>query len=459
MLATDSRPPWKRPSLWGAVVCLGIFAALAAYVGSTDLSYVNEQRIAELQGQVLTPERSSALDWPQWRGPHRDGVSPATGLLPSWPEDLLTSRLRWEKPTGEGFSSVAVAGGRVYTMLQDGDSEAVVCWDVDTGQERWRYRYRCKYTNTFGDGPRSTPTVLGDRVYTVGATGLMHCLKTDPETAEGAKVWGRDLLGDFGASNLGWGVSFSPLVVGDLVYVNPGGPAGNSIAALNKDNGKTVWHRLDDQASYSSPVAGTLAGKPQIVFFTGSEVVGVSPADGTPYWRHPWKTDQGINVATPILVGQYVFVSSAYNKGCCLLKIEPDGDGQRAEMVYANRKLRAHFSTPVFYQDHLYGFDDAFLVCMDFRTGEQKWRQRGFDKGSLIVADGRLIILGENGVVAQARATPAGFQLASPAPDSEAALRPFSRTPCRSAPALADGRLYIRNQERLLCLDLRVQQK
>jgi hypothetical protein len=181
--------------------------------------------------------------------------------------------------------------------------------------------------------------------------------------------------------------------------------------------------------------------------------------DGTPYWRHPWKTDQGINVATPILVGQYVFVSSAYNKGCCLLKIEPNGDGQRAEMVYANRKLRAHFSTPVFYQDHVYGFDDAFLVCLDFRTGAQKWRQRGFDKGSLIVADGRLIILGENGILAQARATPEGFELASPPPDSEAALRPFTRTPCRSAPALADGCLYIRNQERLLCLDLRVPQK
>jgi outer membrane protein assembly factor BamB len=399
-------------------------------------------------GLATLPEHAaSTTDWPQWRGPNRDGISSATDLLASWPEDLLTRRKVWERPAGGGFSALAVAGGRAYTLVQDGDDEAVVCWDAETGQERWRFRYPCRYVNNMGSGPRSTPTVDGDLVFTVGATGLMHCLKTNPASAGGEVVWRRDLLKDFGAPNLQWGVSFSPLVQGQRVFVNPGGPDGNSVAALDRLTGKTVWHALNDRAGYSSPVAATLAGKPQVVFFTGEGAVGVSPADGTLYWRYPWHTSYDVNAATPLVVGDYVFLTSGYDKGCGLLQVENEGSGQTASPVYQHRKMRGQFSSPVRYKDCIYGFDDTFLKCLDLRTGKELWRQRGFDKGSLLIAGGRLILLGEYGRLALAEATPDGYR--------ELSAVQFSEQKCWTVPALANGRLYLRDPARVVCLDLR----
>jgi outer membrane protein assembly factor BamB len=455
MLAPAPRPRSFYITLWASAACFVAFLVLAGIVKFSDDSFYDPARMAKLQEARLVVQRSTATDWPQWRGPHRDGVSADTGLLPSWPDDLLQRRKRWEHKTGEGFSSVVVAGGRAYTLFQDGDSEAVVCWDAVTGDERWRFRYRCHYVNGFGSGPRSTPTVDGDRVYTVGGTGLMHCLKTEPASSGGEVVWAVDLLKEFHAENLKWGVSFSPLIEGDLVYVNPGGPGGYSVAALNKHTGATVWHALDDPAGYSSPVAATLANRRQIVFFTGNAVLGVSPADGALYWRYSWPTQEGVNSATPVVVGDYVFITSAYGRGCALLKIEDDGSGgQRPALVYKNRRLlRGHFSSPVFYQGHIYGFDDSRLICLDFRTGQECWRvEQRFNKGSLLIADGRLIILGEYGTLALAEANPKAYRELSVVPL-------FDRTRCWSVPALANGLLYVRNEEQIVCLDLERQSR
>ncbi len=377
-------------------------------------------------------------DWPQWRGPNRDGVSPESAA--PWPES--GPKILWEKELGPGYSSVVVADQRVFTLFQDGDHEVAACIHED-GKELWRYRYPSHFRSE-GEGPRSTPAVDGAHVYTVGALGFMHCLKTK----NGEVVWKRHLLQDFQADNLQWGTSFSPLVVGDLVFTNPGGRDGNSLVALDKYTGKVRWKALDDQAGYSSPVFATHAGKPQVVFFTALGLVGVTPDTGELLWRFPWETSYGCNIATPIVAGDYLFISSGYNRGCAVLKIEADADGKlQAHRVYENHSMHNHFSSSVRFKDHLYGFDEVELRCVDLRSGKIAWRQKGLRKGSLLLAGDTLILLGEFGKLALAEANPKGYR--------ELASYQVTDTKCWVAPVLANGRLYVRDQERLRCLDLR----
>jgi outer membrane protein assembly factor BamB len=427
------------------------------------------------------PAFSARRDWPQWRGPRRDGVSTETGLLSDWPEKGPPEV--WRVKGGSGYSAVVVNGGRTFTMVREDNQEIVVCWDAATGKERWRFPYDCPYSNGQGSGPRSTPAVDGDLIYTVGATGLFHCL----ETATGKRRWRHDLLGEFKAHNLGWGVSFSPLVAGDLVFTMPGGPDGYSLAAFNKRSGDLVWKGLADPAGYSSPLAITAGGVRQIVFFTGHSLVGVTPQDGKLLWRFPWRNPQLVNAATPIFfrarlgggvgkpapgggegeassstegrqagepattggnaVGDYLFISSDYGKGCALLKVSGNGKQASVALVYEGNQMQNHFASSVLYRGHLYGFNDATLACLDVRTGKTLWKQRGFDKGSLLAADGRLYILGEHGKLALAEATPQEYRELSQ-------FQPF-RSRCWTAPVLADGKLYLRDEQEVLCLDLK----
>ena len=360
-----------------------------------------------------------------------------------WPKD--GPRVLWRVPCGAGYSGLSVAAGRLYTVLQDGDHEAVLCLDAESGKEHWRFRYPTHFTNNVGDGPRSTPAIDGGRVYAVGATGVFHCL----DTATGSVHWRHDLLEEFAAPNVTWGVSFSPLVEGDLVYTNPGGRSGGSLAAFDKTSGKLAWKALDDPAGYSSPVATTLAGVRQIVFCTARRLVGVGPDDGRLLWEFPWQTNHDANIATPICRGDYVFISSGYGRGCGLVKVEAAGGGLRALRVYEHTRMSNHFATSVLYGEHLYGFHEALLTCLDFRTGQVAWRERGFEKGSLLVADGHLIVLGEQGKLAVAPASPAGYK--------EKASVQVSKLRCWVVPTLANGRLYVRDEQQIVCLDLRKQ--
>jgi outer membrane protein assembly factor BamB len=345
-----------------------------------------------------------------------------------------------------------VAGGRAYTLLQDGEQETVLCWDAANGREIWRFPYAANYENSYGSGPRATPTVDGDRVYTVGATGLLHCL----EAATGKKLWEHDLLGEFHASNLSWGVSFSPLVEGNLLLTNPGGPDGNSLAAFDKQSGRLVWKALDDAAGYSSPIAVTAAGTRQIIFFTGKGVASVAPADGKLYWHTTWETSYGVNAATPIFfqaraadqVHDYLFISSGYGKGCAVLEIIRKADGTPGvKLVYEHNRMRNQFTTSVRLGNHVYGIDEADLVCMDVRSGKVSWKQRGVGKGSLIASDGHLIVLSETGDLALVQATPEGYR--------ELTSFQIFNSKCWTPPTLAHGRLYVRDEEEIVCLDLR----
>src|SRR5262249_16891518 len=225
-------------------------------------------------------------DWPSWRGPHGDGISRETGILKTWPEEGL--KVLWKAPLGGGYSSVAVAGGKLYThTARDKKEEIVLCFDAASGKELWRYGYDCDYDKTllseqFDHGPRSTPAVDGGRVYTLGATGVLLCL----DAANGTKLWELDLPKMVAKRVTPFGYCGSPLVVGERLYVQAGGSKDNSILALNKQNGQVIWQSLNDRLSYSTPVWIEFNGAPQLVCFTSEGVVGVSPADGKALWRH-----------------------------------------------------------------------------------------------------------------------------------------------------------------------------
>jgi outer membrane protein assembly factor BamB len=426
-----------------------VFAGLGVYhFRRLDLSQVDVELARELAKQKLGEQVSKTTDWPQWRGPNRDGVSTETDILTDWPAS--GPKVLWEAKVGEGFSSVAVVKGRVFTIFQDGDNESVVSWDAESGKEVWRHSYACAYKNSYGNGPRSTPSVDGDFVYTVGATGIMHCLKAFTQNPKGELVWAKNLLQEFAAPTPQWGVAFSPLIEGNRIYIMPGGPAGNSLAALDKTTGAILWKNLEDPAGYSSPIAATFQDQRQIVFFTGIRLVGVHPDTGGELWHYDWPTSYHCNVATPIIVPDYVFLSSGYARGCAMLKIDKIGGQWKPSFVYKHRRImKTQFTSCVRSKDHVFGFDDVNLTCMNFHTGEVQWEKHGFDIGSVLLVNDHLIIYGANGLLALAEANPTKYV--------EKSRFPFSaqKRACWSVPVVSNGRLYVRDQVKLVCFDVK----
>ncbi|MSQ94712.1 MAG: hypothetical protein EXR98_09175 [Gemmataceae bacterium] len=421
-----------------------VFAGLALYhFRRLDQAHADPERAKALADHTFSDPKTGTHDWPQWRGPNRDGVSTETGILTEWPTG--GPNVLWKQPTGDGYASVVVAEGRAFTIFQDAGSEAVVAWDALTGKEIWRHTYDCAYKNNYGNGPRSTPSVDGTHIYTVGGTGIMHCLTADT----GKVVWSKKLLEEFSAPIPEWGVCFSPLVEGERVFIMPGGPKACGLAALDKKTGDVLWKTHDDLASYSSPVGATFHGERQILFLTGSRLVSVTPDTGAQLWSYPWPVQQQCNIATPIVMDDYVFISTGYGKGCAVFKIEKSGDDWRPSLVYKNRNMRNHFSSSVRHQDHVYGFDDTNLVCMSLGSGEVTWKERGFDKGSVLLVGDQLIIYGANGVLALAEANTEKY--------TERSRFQFSAQgrSCWSVPVLSNGLLYVRDQKKVVCLDVR----
>jgi outer membrane protein assembly factor BamB len=420
-----------------------IFAADAAL-----LRQLQQQTIASADDRPLDPK-----SWPQWRGQRRDGVTTAPDLLVNWPKD--GPKELWRVKGGDGYSSFAVRGDSAYTMLGSADGkQLVVALNVATGEPRWSRECGSSSGSDHGNygGPRATPTLDGDSLYTVSSWGLLLCL----DAATGKVKWQKDMVEEVGARVPRWGFATSPLIEGDRVYVVPGGGNGKSLAAFDKATGKLIWASENDKAGYSSPIVITSGGVRQIVYLTGDRLVGVTPDGGKVLWQFEWHDRFNVNAATPVFVrgkeggkeDDYLFISSGYHKGCALVKLtQPKAGTFEAKAVYESNELCCHFGSPVLHGGQLYAADETRdLTCLDVRTGEVKWRKSGFKKGALLRVDDRLIILGEQGHLALVDCNAEEYR-------EVARSRPF-RGRCWTMPVLADGRVYLRDQSEIVCLDV-----
>lgn len=382
-------------------------------------------------------------EWPQWRGSNRDGVSGESGLLKQWPAE--GPPLVWKTSVaGQGYSSLSMSGGRIFTQGARGDREFVIAIDVATGKLLWETVSGRRFGNNRGDGPRGTPTLDGDRLYALGANGDLSCL----EVSTGRKIWAVNLLEEFGGSNTRWGISESPLVLGDRVLVNAGGPDA-SIVALNKMDGSLIWKSQSDKAGYSSAVPLEINGVTQAIFFTGIRALGVDVEDGRLLWEYQKVSNRTANIATPIVRGNRVFISSDYGTGCVLLELKSNGNGITAEEIYFNQNMKNHHSSSILVGDVLYGYSSAILTALRFDTGEVLWKNRSVGKGSLVYAEGHLYCFSENGVVGLVEASPEGYR------EKGRFSIPQGALPSWSHPVVSDGRLYLRDQDDLYCFDIR----
>ncbi|MDQ3687047.1 MAG: PQQ-like beta-propeller repeat protein [Acidobacteriota bacterium] len=382
-------------------------------------------------------------EWPQWRGPNRDGISKETGLLKQWPAE--GPPLAWKAAgAGRGFSSMSVAHNRLYTMGLRGDREYVIAFDLATGKEAWATAHGAAYRDSRGDGPRGTPTIDGDRLYALGGSGDLSCL--DAKT--GRSVWAINILQKFGGSNTRWGISESPLVLGDRVLVNAGG-RGASVVALNKKDGSLIWKSQGDSAGYSSAIPIQVNGATQVVFFTSERAIGLDPRDGRLLWEYPRPANNVANIATPVARGNRVFISSDYGTGGGVVEIKTVGDKVTAEEIYFTKDMRNHHSTSILVGDHLYGFSSGILTAMRFDSGQVAWRDRSVGKGSLVYADGHLYCLSENGVVGLVEATPEAYREKGRFRIPQDSLSTWAH------PVIAGGHLYLRDQDTVYAFDVR----
>jgi len=382
-------------------------------------------------------------EWPQWRGPNRDGVSKETGLLRQWPAE--GPPLAWKTTgAGRGYSSMSASKGRLYTLGLRGEREFIVAFDLRNGKEVWATPHGGAFRNDRGDGPRGTPTVDGERVYALGGNGDLTAL----DAARGRVIWTMNVLQKFGGSNITWGISESPLVVGEKLLVNPGGP-GAGIVALNKRDGSLIWKSQSDRAGYSSGIPVVVGGKTQVIFFTSTRGLGLDLETGGLLWEYPRASNRTANAATPVARGNRVFLSSDYGNGGGLVEIRADAKGVSASEVYFTREMRNHHSSSVLVGEYLYGFSGGILTAMRFDTGEVAWKDRSVGKGSLVYADGHLYLLSENGVAGLAEATPEGYR-------EKGRFRiPQDSLPTWAHPIVAGGHLYLRDQDTIYAFDLR----
>ncbi|HKQ63097.1 MAG TPA: PQQ-binding-like beta-propeller repeat protein [Candidatus Polarisedimenticolaceae bacterium] len=379
-----------------------------------------------------------AADWPQFRGLQRDGRSAESGLDRSWTDGA--PKVLWRQSLGDGFSGIAVAGDRLYTMFADDKQELAAAYRRGSGEQLWRVVVGDRFADEFGDGPRSTPTLAGDRLFVLGSKGRLMAL----EAASGKALWQVELSERFGSKVPRWGFSGSPLVDGDQVVLEVGGGEGKRIAALDAASGQTRWTALDGGAGYSSPLLAKFQETRQYVFVSGQQILGLG-TDGKPLWNFPWQYG---GIAIPVLVGgDRVFVSSSDDAGAVLVRVQREAEAWTAEQVWTSPNMKNSFNASVVVGQGIYGFDNATLRCLSVDSGAPSWAKRGYGKGSLIAVDGLLIVLGDQGQLALATATPAGYE-------EQGTLRAFTDKSWTS-PTLADGRLYLRNQRELLCIDLR----
>lgn len=380
-------------------------------------------------------------DWPQFRGQARDGVSSETGLADSWPEG--GPKQLWRRPIGTGYSGITVVGDRIYTMYADeGESPQEFACSIDaaTGDELWRTPIGKRFDNQFGNGPRSTPTVFDDALYVLDSNGNFAALAS----ADGKLRWTVNLTEEFGSQLPTFGFSSSPVVIGDAVLLQVGGTEGRSFAAFDRTSGKVAWSFGEGPAGYSSSLPVTIQGVEQFVAIANQKVHSLN-ADGKELWSHVWPPGESHSMPL-FLPPDRIFASGTEGIGAAMLKVQKTEDGFAVEELWNTPLMRNHFSSSVVHAEHIYGFDNATLKCISAADAHLAWAKRGFGKGSLILADDKLIVLSDRGQLLLIKADPASYQQLG----SVQALDDRSWT----SPTLSGGRLYLRNNTEIVAYDV-----
>jgi len=400
---------------------------------------------------TTTTALAQSSDWTQWGGPHRNFISETKGLAPSWP--ATGPRRLWDRKLGEGYSAIAVEGGMLFTMYRKGDNEVAIALDAATGKTLWEYSYAApfspEYDMTNGPGPHATPLVSGNLVFTSGATGKLNAL----DKKSGKVLWSHDLIGEFHGTLRVNGYSCSPIAYKEEIVMMVGGPS-SSLVAFNRKDGSVVWKKHDFKNSTSSPIIIDVDGQDQLVAFMYGEIVGVDPNNGNLWWSYPHPAEFGLNTSTPVWgPDNLLFMSSGYGGGSRVLKLKRAGDKTTVEEVWANNLMRIHFSNAVRIGDLIYGssgdFGPAPFTAVNVKTGNVVWRHRSFPRASFLFADGRFIILDEDGNLLLATATAEGLTVTS----KVELLKNKSWT----VPSLSGTRLYLRDRENIIALDLGAQ--
>lgn len=420
-------------------------------------------------------EKPASDDWPCWRGPDRTGLSLETGLLKQWPEG--GPKLAWKiSGLGDGYSSPSIAGTKIFILGTKGRNEHLICLDRADGKQQWTTEIGAEKGSYAG--PRSTPTVDGDRVYGLSSNGKLACLSTDT----GKVLWKCDLMADFGGQHGNWAYAESPLIDGERVICTPGGDNATMVA-LDKKTGKEIWRapvkglkakggfagggfgkgkgkgkfgkmggaRGYSTAGYASAITIEVEGVKQYVQFVGGGVVGIAAKDGKLLWHYDEPgSGSNANCATPIFHEGSIFAAAGYRVGGGRAKLVKNGEQFKAEQVYFAKDMQNHHGGMVLVDGHVYGTNATSLVCLDFKTGEVKWTARGVGKGSVAFADGHLYHRGEDGSVALVEANPAAYK-------EKGRFKQPERSSQRAwaHPVIAGGKLYLRDWDRLLVYDLK----
>ena len=395
----------------------------------------------------LKPSIGLAADWPQWLGLIRDGVYRGEDLTDSWPKS--GPPILWRKKVGHGFSNPVVSRGRLILFHRRGNQEVVEALDAKTGEPVWSFDYPTSYRDSFGfdPGPRASPAVAGEHVFTFGAEGVLHCLDFE----SGRKIWRSDTHERFGAGKGFFGAACSPLVYDNVVFLNVGGLNGSGLVAFNAGTGDVLWTATDDEASYASPVAATLLGKPRILFFTRTGLVGADPETGKIGFQMRWRarSRNSINAATPLVIGESIFLSASYGTGAVLLQVN---GGELQKVWSSDDALSNHYATSVYHDGYLYGYHGRqeygpSLRCVELTTGKVRWSEEGFGAGTVTGAGDRLLLMREGGQLVLAEASPESFRAISKAKILSGTVRAY--------PAIADGLFYARSKNTLVCVKLR----
>lgn len=403
--------------------------------------------IAFLATAVLTATPLLSADWPQWRGAGRVGHSPDTSILAPWPKS--GPKQTWVfKDAGVGYSSFSIVGTRLFTMGARQESEQVICLDATTGKELWATSLGPVYENNWGDGPRSTPTVDGDHLYALSATGILACLNIK----DGTEVWKVDVVKSLGGELQGWGYTESVLIDGDHVICTPGGQQG-TMAALDKKTGAVVWQssKLKGPAQYSSPIRIEVNGQPQYAQLLMNKVVGIAPKDGALLWETSFPGRVAV-IPTLVFHDNSVYATAGYGTGCQMIKL----DGAEPEVVYEEKSITNHHGGVIVVDGKIYGHSDkGGWTCQDFLTGKIEWQDESLGKGTCTYAAGHLICVDENdGTVVLATAKPDKWQEISRFKLAPQTSLRKKEGRIWSHPVVVNGRLYLRDQDLIFCYNV-----